>query len=183
MNETNIIQIFIGIILVFLGRKLFWFFVGAAGFLAGLIIAPRFFEAQPGWVLLLIALAAGLLGALLAVVLQRFAVALAGFFMGGYLLTSLLAALRVDVGGLSWVVFVIGGLVGAVLVSLLFDWALIFLSALTGAVLVSQSLPVSPALMVVVFVILLVAGVAIQAGVRQRELPPPAARPTQEPPQ
>lgn len=175
MSSTNIIQIFIGIILLFAGRKLFWFFVGAAGFLAGLFYAPQFFQGQPGWVLLLIALAAGLLGALLAVFLQRFAVALAGFFLGGYLLTALLSALGVQVGALSWVVFVIGGLVVAVLVSLLFDWALIFLSAITGAVMVSQSLPVSPAIMAVLFAILLVAGVVVQAGVRQRELPPPAA--------
>ena len=174
MSNTEIISIFIGIILVFLGRKLFWFFVGAAGFMAGLVYAPQFFQGQPGWLLLVIALAAGILGALLALVLQRFAVALAGFFIGGYLLSTLMAALQIDAGRLDWVIFVIGGLAGAVLVSLLFDWALIFLSSLAGAVLVAQSLPVSSVVAGIVFVILLIAGVVIQTGIQQREAVPAA---------
>jgi hypothetical protein len=172
MDETSIVRIFVGIILLFLGRKLFWFFVGAAGFIAGLIYAPQLFQGQSGPVLLVIALAAGILGALLALVLQRFALALAGFFTGGYLLGTLLAALQVDVGRLEWVIFLIGGLAGAVLVSLLFDWALIFLSSLTGALLVAQTLPVSPVIAGVVFVVLLIAGVVIQTGIQQREAAP-----------
>jgi hypothetical protein len=175
MDETNLVRIFVGAILLFLGRRLFWFFVGAAGFIAGLVYAPQFFQGQPGWVLLLIALAAGVVGALLAVALQRVAVALAGFFIGGYLLNTLLAALQVDPGGLAWLTFLIGGLVGALLVSLLFDWALILLSSLTGAMLVAQSLPVGQAVAAAVFIVLLIAGIVVQAGLRQREAPTRAA--------
>jgi hypothetical protein len=169
MDGTSIIRVFVGVILLFLGRKLFWFFVGAAGFLAGLIFAPQFFQGQPGWLLLVIALAAGILGAVLALVLQRFAVAFAGFFMGGYLLGAFLAALQINTGGLDWLVFLIGGLAGALLVSLLFDWALIFLSSMTGALMVAQSLPLNPTVAGVVFIIFLVAGVVIQTGTLQRE--------------
>lgn len=180
MNETDIIRIFIGAVLLFLGRKLFWFFVGAAGFLAGLVYAPQLFQGQPGWVLLLIAAIAGLMGALLAIVLQRFAVALAGFFIGGYLLNLLLNALGIGEPFRIWT-FLAGGLVGALLVSALFDWALIFLSSLTGATLISQSLGLGGALTAVVFTILLIAGIAIQAGVFQRERAPAALPGDDEP--
>jgi hypothetical protein len=108
------------------------------GFLAGLVYAPQLFQGQPGWVLLLIAVLAGVVGALLAVALQRIAVALAGFLIGGYLLNALLTATGVDPGGLAWLTFVVGGLAVALLVTGLFDWALILLSALTGATLVCR---------------------------------------------
>jgi hypothetical protein len=141
------------------------------GFLAGLTYAPRlpFFEGQPGWILLLIALAAGVVGALLSLVLQRFAVALAGFFVGGYAINSFLVILGLDTGQLSSITFVIGGIVGAVLVSFLFDWALILLSSLIGATLVTQSFNLSEPVSLGLFLLLLVAGIAVQVGIKMRE--------------
>lgn len=168
MNEVTIASLLAGLILLFLGRKLFWFFVAVVGFIAGLSIAPHFFSGS-GWIILIIALIGGAIGAVLALLLQRFAVGLAGFFVGGYLANTLLLGLRVDPGNFTWLVFIIGGLIGAILLTVLFDWALIFLSSLLGATLITQSLPLNPALVMVLWIILLVIGLVFQVITKQRE--------------
>jgi hypothetical protein len=136
---TNLILVLLGVIVLIAGRKLFWLFVGAAGFVVGIAVAQRFFGDQPELVLLGIALVTGILGALLAVFLQRLAVGLAGFVAGGYALMVLVDALNLHFGtaGL-W--FLVGGFIGAVLMVALFDWALIILSAVGGAGMVINGL-------------------------------------------
>jgi len=46
----DIILIILGTVLLALGRRLFWLFVGAVGFVAGLNLATHFFSDQPTWV-------------------------------------------------------------------------------------------------------------------------------------
>ncbi len=65
------LQTFVGAALLILGRKLFWVFVGAIGFVLGMDIASRFLQGRPDWLILIVALGAGVLGALLALFLQR----------------------------------------------------------------------------------------------------------------
>ena len=64
--EMGIVSLLIGIVLLLFGRKLFWLFVGAAGFLVGMDIANRFFTG-PDATKLIIALLVGIIGAFLAV--------------------------------------------------------------------------------------------------------------------
>ncbi len=107
----------------------------------------------------------GLLGIAVAIFLQRVAIAAAGFFAGGYFAMNVATSYLGTTGTTGWVLFVIGGILGAVLLSMLFDWALIVLSSLMGAVLVAQSLhlPNSPLLMFA----LAVAGILVQAQLRR----------------
>lgn len=74
-----------GVLLLILGRSLFWLFAAATGFLTGAAIAARFFQREPEWIVLAIALAVGIVGALLALILPKAIGALAGFWAGGYL--------------------------------------------------------------------------------------------------
>ncbi|MGA7216503.1 MAG: hypothetical protein WBX20_20055, partial [Terrimicrobiaceae bacterium] len=75
---TPLAQILAGLALLLFGRRLFWVFVGVIGFIAGMRFGAEVVKGQPEVVILLIAVAMGLLAALLAVVLQRVAVAVAG---------------------------------------------------------------------------------------------------------
>jgi hypothetical protein len=173
----NIVNIVVGLLVLTLGRKLFWLFVGVAGFVLGIIIATRFFEGQPGWLILVIALGAGLVGALLAVFIQQVAIAIAGFIGGGYVALSLLEAFGVQTAGTAiWIPFIIGGIIGLILVIALFDWALIVLSSLVGASLIVQAVDLRPGVEWVLFAALVVVGLVIQAAILQREElgPPPA---------
>ena len=118
---------------------------------------------------ILIGLAAGLVGVALAYALQRFAVLVAGFLAGGYFAYLLIAYLDVGVQGFSWPIFIVGGVIGALLVASLFDWSLIFLSALTGAALIVQSLNYSGQTNAILFGVLMIFGIAIQAMLMQQE--------------
>jgi hypothetical protein len=62
-----------------------------------------------------------------------------------------------------WLPFVIGGIIGAILVSVLFDWALIVLSSLAGAAIITQALALSGAVGIGVILALTAVGVIIQA--------------------
>jgi hypothetical protein len=164
--------IIVGLALLFFGRRLFWLFVGGIGFVAGLMLSAAFLEGQPEWVALLIALAAGVIGALLAIFLQKLAIGLAGFLAGAYLLLTL--ARRFDQEQYGWVAFIAGGILGALLVLVLFDWALILLSSFTGATAIAQALPVEQTIALIAFLILLVIGIASQAAQLRRTSAAPA---------
>ncbi|MBN1452391.1 MAG: hypothetical protein JW963_15355 [Anaerolineales bacterium] len=104
------------------------------------------------------------MAALLAVFLQRFAIGLAGFLAGGYLALQFLVPLfHLQHGWLPWLVFVIGGIIGVILVGVFLDWALIALSTLAGAALVTEALNLSGGLGLVVFIVLIALGLSYQA--------------------
>ena len=113
---------------------------------------------------MIIGIAIGLLAALLAVFVQRFAISLAGFLVGGYIALQLLPMLNIEGGWWATVLtFIIGGAIGVFLVGMFLDWALISLSSLAGASLVTEDLNMSGGLGMAVFVILIVIGVVFQA--------------------
>ena len=164
----DLVNIILGGALLVAGRKLFWLFVGAAGFVTGLQLASRFSQNSEGMAII-IGLVIGVIFALLAIFLQRIAIAIAGFLAGGYILTALAVMLGLDAGALVWIIYVIGGILGVILVSLLFDWALITLSSLAGASLVVQGLFPQNATGGLIFIILSIIGVLIQGSVLRYE--------------
>jgi hypothetical protein len=170
----NILRILIGILVLILGRKLFWLFVAVVGFAFGAALGTQLFQGQPDWLILVIALGAGLLGALLAIFLQEIAVAVAGFIGGGYIALILLNALGQDPGPASWLPFLIGGIIGLVLMIALFDWALIVLSSLVGAGLILQAIQLRRPIEGLLSLILVVIGIAIQASLMRGNQSQPA---------
>ena len=158
-----ILNILVGAGLLFFGRKVFWLFVAGAGFVAGLSLANRLIKG-PESVSLVIGIVIGILAALLAVFVERLAIGLAGFLVGGYIALQILPMLNLESGWSTTVVaFIIGGVIGLILVGMFLDWALISLSSLAGAALVTEALNLSSGLGLVVFVVLVVIGVVFQA--------------------
>ena len=165
----NVINLVLGGALLLAGRKLFWLFVGAAGFVTGIQLATRFSQG-PDWLAIVIGLIIGVVFALLAIFLQAVLIWIAGFLAGGYVLTVLATMLGIDISGaITWIVYIIGGVIGVILVSLLFDWALITLSSLVGASLVIQSFVPQGATGGIIFFILFIAGVLIQGSILRSE--------------
>jgi len=162
-NMLALFRILEGISLLTLGRKLFWLFVALIGFEVGAYVAARIFTQQPDWIVLVIAIVVGIIGALLAIFLQNGVIALAGFLAGGYLGVALLDVFGLDFGLLALIAFVIGGIIGAVLVMLLFDWALIGLSSLVGALTLTNVFLPRSALALLATLVLFIIGVSIQA--------------------
>ena len=163
MQLTFIISILVGLAVMFAGRRLFWLFVALAGFVAGATLATRFFGDRSEIAILAVAIIAGLIGAVLAIVVKRFAIGTAGFLVGGFLATALLANIGFEPGGSDWIIFIVGGVIGTILVSALVDWALIVLSALGGSVLVLQSAHIRPALGLTLIAVGTALGIIVQA--------------------
>ena len=150
-----------GLGMLVLGRRLFWFFVGSIGFLLGISLAERLLGDQPETTLLVFALVIGLTGALAAYVVQRLAVGATGFIGGGIITVNLLDSLAVEVG--SYLLpFLVGGIVGLVLVTVLFDWALIVISSFAGASVIMQLFDMERPLNLIVMAFLSVVGIVAQ---------------------
>jgi hypothetical protein len=130
------------------------------GFLVGMELAGIFFFNRPFWVILLVAIIAGLLGAVIAVFAQRIAFALAGFFAGGYLV--LMAGQLFGTYSANELFFMIGGITGALLTAVFMDWAIIMLSCLAGAGMISNALAFGKFPGLIVFFFLVGAGIFIQ---------------------
>lgn len=165
---TPLVQIVIGLILLFLGRKAFWLFVAAVGFVAGFAYGPLLFHLESALTRLAVALAAGIIGALLAVVLRVLAIALAGFAAGGQAAVLLAGAVGAREGGAVWVIFIAGGILGAILLLLVFDWALIILSSILGAAVIIAAVDLGRTPGLLAFIVLAVAGLLVQGTVYVR---------------
>jgi hypothetical protein len=160
--SVPMIGVFIGVAILFFGRKLFWLFVAALGFAVGIEIASYFTREPPQWMTLVIALGLGILGALLAIMLQKLAIAVAGFIAGGRLASALLAAFFADYSHYRGITFVIGGILGALLLLALFNWVLIVLSSVEGAHLIGNAIVLPQSGTVILFCVLVVIGVVVQ---------------------
>jgi len=130
-------QIIFGAVLLLAGRRLYWLLAAGAGFVLGFWLAQAILREQPQNVILVVALVVAVIFAVLAVVGQKFIIGLVGFVAGGIGLLRLLEVF--DIGAiepstvLGIVVFIAGGIVGAILMSALFDLGLVILSSLVGA--------------------------------------------------
>lgn len=157
----------VGAVLLLFGRKLFWLFVAVMVFLFGMQFGSQVITGVEPWVVLAVSVLIGVIGAVLAIVLQKVAVVLAGGAAGG------LWAMRLttDAGWaapMPLVAFVVVGLLAAILAALLFEWALIILSSLTGASLIIQPLALAAGAQLIVWVVLLAIGIVVQARLRTR---------------
>jgi len=166
-----LLLLLLGLLLLVLGRRLFWLFVGVAGFVVGVEAAPYILPHQTPVFTLAIALVLGLIGALLALFLQKVAIAIGGFVAGGYLAAVLCAPLLGGTGIAypgAWICFIVGGILGAVLMFIFFNWALIILSSMHGAHLILRGLHTPRHYFNLLFLVLALVGIFIQAATYRR---------------
>jgi hypothetical protein len=166
--SVAIVGALIGVVILLFGRKLFWLCVAAVGFAAGVEIAPHLVHEPSLLLALTVALVLGLIGALLALFLQKVAIAVLGFLAGGKLAGAIAAAFFIHYGQHSTIVFLVGGFIGAILLLALFDWALIVVSSLIGAHLIQSAVVLPATGSTIVFLGLAVVGIIVQAASLRR---------------
>ena len=156
-----IFDLIFGFLLVFAGRNLFWLCVGIVGFLIGVQCATSLGYSNAGMAMLL-AFALGCLGALLAIGFEWFMVIFGvGFLGGGYLLMKIFpSASQQD--AYSWLIFVVGGIVGLCLMVIIFDWTLIIISSLLGATLIVNAFHGKSISHEILFIGSMVTGIVVQ---------------------
>jgi hypothetical protein len=162
-SSVTIVGVLIGVVILFFGRRLFWLCVAAVGFAVGVEIAPQLVNEPSSLLALLIALIFGVIGALLALFLQKIAIAVLGFLAGGKLAAAIAAAFFVHYAQYSTIIFVAGGIIGAILLLAVFDWALIIVSSFIGAYLIQSAIVLPPTGSTLVFVALAIIGILVQA--------------------
>jgi len=170
MMDDHMLELGIGVLLLLWGRKLFWLFVGVVGFLTGIQIASQFLPAESRIGVLAIALALGLLGAILAIFVQHLVVIFAGFLAGAHLIIRIFTLYNWQSDQYVWWLALLGGILGGILALMLLDWALIIFSSLIGANLVSQALPFDQAATVLFVIVLAISGILIQSRLLQRPI-------------
>ena len=168
-SMAQLIFILIGLVILTLGRKLFWLLVGTVGFLVGLVLAVQWLSEQPDWVILVAALLGGIVGALLAIFVQKIAVSIAGFVVGGWSLIWLLESFNLDLGQWQWLLAIVGGIIGLILAISLFEAALIVMSVLVGTILIVQVTKFDALIAALLFLALTVLGIVVQVKMWQRE--------------
>jgi Domain of unknown function (DUF4203) len=161
-------SLLLGAVVLLFGRKLFWVCVAAVGFAAGVELAPHLVQEPSPLLQLSIALVLGLIGALIALFLQKIAIAIVGFAAGGRLAVGIAASFFVDYASYYWLTFLIGGIIGAILLVAMFDWALVFLSALIGAHLIVRAIVLPTTGATILLIALTVVGIAAQASFLRR---------------
>lgn len=162
-----IVNTLLGASLLIWGRKLFWLFIAAAGFLTGWQIAQAITQNEIVGIIIGIFFAIG--GALLAIFLKTIAIGVAGFLMGGWVLSGLAGLIGIDSGILFWIIYLIGGIGGAILIGTFFDWAVIFLSSFGGAVLITDAFSLDGLVRIVTLIGLVVFGIVIQASQMRKD--------------
>ncbi len=160
---TIVLPILISIAMLFAGRRLFWFVIAVLGFYLGMKLAPLFIEAPTQSTLFMISAGIGILSAVVAIILQKMAIGIAGFLVGGYGAFVAMNKLGVHLGFLSWLPIVVLGIAGVMLAAFVFEWALILISSVGGAYLLVTSLSLTEPLEVPVFVVAALSGIFVQA--------------------
>jgi len=164
----TVVNLILGAGLLLAGRKLFWLFVAAVGFLAGAQLALRSWDGSE-WTALVVGLVLGLIFAVLALFFKSLAIGVAGFIGGGTALLSLAGVVGMDSGILAWVAFFVGGILGIILLTWLVDWALILLSSIGGGLIIVRSLGMPDMVGFIALIVLSIVGIAIQARVMKEE--------------
>ena len=169
----QILAVLLGIVILVAGRRLFWVTIGVAGFIFALFLTFDILEGQAPWLTFAIAILMGIIGAFVAILLQQAAVALAGLLVGGYLAASFFVALAPNLAEWQWIAFIVGAVIGFILMVSLFDIALVILSSIMGAVLIVQVINLEPWLEGLLLIILSIIGIIVQLKLTRATPPPP----------
>jgi hypothetical protein len=163
------LSLILGALLLVAGRRLVWLAVAAVGFAAGAwvatVLGASTSPTQTQWV---VALGFGIVGAILAVVLQKLAITVAGAGLGALAAwrwsEPLATTLDFEHTELTVLVAILlGGLAGALLAAKVFALAATLVTAGLGAVLIATELALAPLLQLGCAAVLMLIGVSIQS--------------------
>jgi hypothetical protein len=165
---SPLLIILAGLVLLFTGRKVVWLAAALVAFLFVYTLMQRYVGA--GGISLFAAIIIALVFSWLAIRFVKTVGFLIGALAGALVVPFLLGLFGVDAP--VWILALIGAVIGIILISIAFDWGMIIMTAWLGAnAIVDQApnfIPLTPAVSSVVLIVLLVLGIATQAGLTSR---------------
>jgi hypothetical protein len=156
----------IGGILLFLGRELNFLFAAAMAALIGFRLVPLLPAQRPSWADAAFILALAIIAAILVLINERAGYFISGFLAGGFLLVEYYAPNTLTV---PWLPFMIGGVIGSLILGLLTEWALILVSAGIGAAYVLNLVRLDPTAEILVGAGLFIVGALTQVIIMQSQ--------------
>ena len=121
----------IGAIILFLGRELNFLFAAGMAALVALRFTPKLPATLPNWAEYVFMAGVAILAAWVMIVNKPVGFYISGFFAGGYALMEWF-----EPGILTFPIlpFFVGSVIGAIVIGVFTDWALIVISSLIGAI-------------------------------------------------
>ena len=164
-----------GGLMLFTGRDQEWLFSLGLGLLTGYKFAFLLPDGSPLWALPVVVLAGGAIGILPFLVLQESNFIVTGLLFGGFALSEYgnivsKAVVGDELGGSTWLIFLAGAVMGAIILGWTKTWGLIFATSLVGAFLVASIFPnLSPMTESLIAAGLLIVGCLAQAIIMRME--------------
>lgn len=127
-----------GVMILFLGRELSFLFSAAMAAFLGFRLTPLLPSAWPSWSGLAFVILIAIIAAVLTTINESASFYVSGFLIGGYALTEFYAPNSLSIPILP---FIIGSVLGAIIIGLLTDWAMIIVATFIGTYLLYDVLP------------------------------------------
>jgi hypothetical protein len=137
----QIVRGVIGGILLFLGRELNFLFAAAMAAFIGLRLTPLLPPQWPGWTDYALMVVLALIAAAVTLINERVGYFLSGFLAGSYFLVEYYEP---GVLTLPLIPFLVGGVIGSIIIGIFTEWALMVVSCLIGAYYVTNLFRLSP---------------------------------------
>jgi len=137
----QVIRAVIGAVFLFLGRELNFFFAAAMAALIGLRLTPLLPLQWPEWSHYAFMLGLAVIAALVVIVRERMGYFISGFLVGSYFLVEYYEP---GVLTLPILPFLVGGTIGAIIIGIFTEWALLIVSCLVGAYYLTDMFVLSP---------------------------------------
>jgi hypothetical protein len=152
----------IGFMMLIAGRPVYPVFVGSISFLVGTYLSNQITVFPPEWNSFFIPMLFAILGIASTMAFKRWAARVAGFIAGGIMVMNLPNAFGTGGYWTSPIIFAVAGIVSAVLLFFIFDFALIVLSSLMAVTLILSYMQVGRLDQGAMFLILALFGMIVQ---------------------
>ena len=156
----------IGGILLFLGHELNFLFAGAMAALLAFRLTPLLPVQWPWWSDYVFIIAIGVIAAVVVLLNERVGYFISGFLAGGLLLVEYFSPNTLIV---PWLIYVIGGVIGALVIGIFTDWALILVTSLIGAAYLLNLFVLPPTLEILIGAGLFIVGAVTQVVIMQQQ--------------
>lgn len=156
----------IGAILLFLGRELNFLFAAAMAAFWAFRIAPVLPATWPAWGDWAFVITLALVAAIIALINERVGYFLSGFLAGSFFLVEYYAPGASTVPVLP---FIVGGVLGSLILGLLTEWAMILVSSAIGAAYVLNLFRLQPMAEILVGAGLFIVGALAQVIIMQSQ--------------
>ena len=156
----------IGGIVLFLGRELNFLFAGAMAFLIALRLTPMLPSQWPDWTEWAFMIGLGVIAALLTFVDERGGFVISGFLAGGFVAAEWYTP---DMLVIPVLPFILGGVLGALVIGLFTDWALIIISSLIGGYYLTTLFRLAQTPRILITAGLIIIGALVQAIIMRQQ--------------